>query len=649
MINRIVTFSIFVLIYVVLFNTLIAQTNVQKSIQDLIKEKTRYTPEQIECAIKIRKQVQELIREKTRFTPQQIQNALEKRTIETQNNFGTSKLNPEQISSINEVIVSDDISSESELHAAINPKDSSNLVVSPIKTSQNPFEGLYCPIYYSKDFGKTWKKSSFQTKPKDATALVIGGGDPMFAFNADGKLYLSWINLYIKNFKLDTLYEEMSWAFSVDGGVTWQREANGFIGKTIIEGQNQTEFFDKQWMMVDQTNSQFRGNLYAGIFHPNGLDGRIGIRRKEASAKDFVQETVRPVGNDYSLNQFTSLDIDLQGGVHLTFFGDKSSNPLHPALYHSISIDGGKTLQQETKISEVQLPRFSEGQEQDSIIGVQQTRLYPCPHFVIDKSLSSSYKGNCYMVWTANGITKKEGNGLDIYFCISTDNGNTWSTPKIINDDIKGVVKEQYYPSITVNERGVICIAWYDRRNDKLNLNTDYFMTFSFDGGKSFVENFVVSQKPTDFSTVGLINNGFGVGEYNEILSTANYAIPFWADARNNDGNMNVYSAFVPISTTTNGVEQITSLSQDYQLYDASPNPSKGVTTIKYTLNKPSKIKLELTDLFGKSMMTLYNSKEVGEGEYSIEVNTSDISSGSYFYKLTTDFGYAIKKLIVIK
>jgi len=625
-----------------------AQTNVEKSVQDAIKEKTRYTPEQIKSALSVRNTVQELIYEKTRISQEELQRAVQNRGVETPKPQVFEKLNQEKISAINEIIISNDISAESELHAAINPKDSSNLVVSPIKTPQNVLDGLSCPIYYSKDFGKSWKKSSFATKPRDATALVMGGGDPMFAFDANGKLYMSWINLYIKNFKFDTLYEEMSWAYSLDGGVNWQRETNDVIGKTVLVGQNLSEFFDKQWMMVDQTDSPYRGNLYAGIFHPNGNDNRVGLRRKEFNSNEFIQETVRPQGNDYSLNQFTSVDIDLQGGVHLTYFGDKASNPLHPSLYHAISIDGGKTLQLETKITEVQIPRFSEGQAEDSIIGVQKTRLYPCPHLVIDKSKTSDFKDNCYMVWTANGVSKKEANGLDIYFSISTDNGSTWSTPKIINDDIKGIMKEQFYPSIAVNENGVICISWYDRRNDNLNLNTEYYMTFSFDGGKTFIKNFVVSQKSTNFSTVGLMNNGFGVGEYNEILTTANYAIPFWADARNNDGNMNIYSAFVPITNTTNVVEKITSLSQDYELNDALPNPSNSITKITFTLHKPSNVMVELTDITGKIIKKLYDSK-VREGEYSIDVNTHEIAAGSYFYKLTTDFGYAVKTLVVIK
>ncbi|MBK9246732.1 MAG: exo-alpha-sialidase [Ignavibacteria bacterium] len=627
--------------------------NTQRSIKNLI----RATPEQIFKAQKVQNAIREIIQEKTRFSREEIKKALENSTIDgkylPKDSLSTYLPNidlnvkQEQLLINSETIVSDDPSAESELHAAINPTDSSNLIVSPIRSTTNPLEGLSCPIYYSKDFGKTWRKSSFQTRPINPSALIIGGGDPMFAFDAAGKLYMSWINLFIVNFSFDSIYVEMSWAYSLNGGESWSREASGVIGKAALAGANLTEFFDKQWMVVDQTNSPFRGNLYAGLFHPSGSDNRIGLRRKKANSKEFEQKTTRPLDNDYTLNQFTNVDIDLQGGVHLTFFGDKN-NALKPALYHTISTDGGSTLLKEIKIADVQIPRFSGEQVDDSIVGVQASRLYPCPRFVIDKSTVSTYKGNCYMVWTANGVTSKEKNGLDIYFSSSIDNGSTWSTPRIVNDDTKGIQSEQFYPSITVNKNGVICLAWYDRRNDPSNLNTEYYMTFSFDGGKSFIKNFAVSHKPTDFSTVGLLNGGFGVGEYNEILSTENYAIPFWADARNNDGDMNVYSAYVPISSVTEVAETITTLNPKFELYDATPNPSYGSPQFRFRIDTPSQVKLELIDLSGSTTAILFNGI-ASPGENFITTPVGLLLNGSYRYKLTTDYGYSIKSLIIIK
>ncbi len=641
-------FCIIIILSIAKNSSILAQTEMLKPSPQPNHETSNLTPEQIQKKLEVQRQIQEVILEKTRYTPEEIQRALQSRL---QNNkqlphIELNKSSTGEILTNDEIIISDDEVPESELHAAINPKDSSNIVVSPMRIPRDPSDGLVCPIYYTKDFGKTWKKSLFETKPKDPIMLSSGGGDPMLAFDADGKLYFSWINIFINPFKIDSTYEEMSWAYSTDGGATWKREANSVIGKMQYK-YNAVEFFDKQWMVVDQTNSPYRGNLYAGIYHPTGFDPRVGLRRKEANSKEFAQSTVRPVGNDYSLNQFTSVDIDAKGGVHLTFMGDKAANRLHPALYHAISTNGGKTLQKEIKIADIQIPRFSKDQDKDGIIGIPQ-RIYPAPHFVIDKSTKSRYVGNCYIVWTANGVSKKEANGLDIYLSRSTDNGASWSVPQIVNDDVKGKQSEQFYPSITVNPKGVVCIAWYDRRNDSVNnVNTEYYIAFSYDGGKTFAKNFPVTQKPTNFSTVGRMNKGFGIGEYNEILATNSYAIPFWADARNNNGDMNVYAAFVPINSIDT-IERISSISENYELYDAIENTGNTMVKFGFKLAKPSKVKLEIIDMTGKICSTVYEGDEL-EGEHYETFDTYSLASSMYLYKLTTNYGYAVKSIFVVR
>ena len=58
-----------------------------------------------------------------------------------------------------ETVVSDDTEVESEVHAAVNPVDTANIIISPIRQAGSfPAVDLTCPVYYTKDFGKTWKK-----------------------------------------------------------------------------------------------------------------------------------------------------------------------------------------------------------------------------------------------------------------------------------------------------------------------------------------------------------------------------------------------------------------------------------------------------------------------------------------------------------
>jgi hypothetical protein len=106
----------------------------------------------------------------------------------------THQINKLTIPEQDEMVVAGSDTSESEVHAAINPIDSNNMVLCPIKYNPYGTPPLSLPIYYTKDFGKTWAQSSFNPVPKDVRAKVVGGGDPVFVFDSTGRLYFSWIN-----------------------------------------------------------------------------------------------------------------------------------------------------------------------------------------------------------------------------------------------------------------------------------------------------------------------------------------------------------------------------------------------------------------------------------------------------------------------
>ena len=48
-------------------------------------------------------------------------------------------------------------------------------------------------IYYTNNFGLTWTKSPFEGMIPDES--VIGGGDPMIAFDENGDVFFIWILL----------------------------------------------------------------------------------------------------------------------------------------------------------------------------------------------------------------------------------------------------------------------------------------------------------------------------------------------------------------------------------------------------------------------------------------------------------------------
>jgi len=84
------------------------------------------------------------------------------------------------------------------------------------------------------------------------------------------------------------------------------------------------------------------------------------------------------------------------------------------------------------------------------------------------------------------------------------------------------------------------------------------------------------------------------------------------------------------------------SLSQNY------PNPFNPVTKIDYTLPLNSNVKIIVYDITGKVVNTLVNEAKTA-GFHTVVFNASNLSSGVYFYSMTTDSFKDIKKLTVIK
>jgi uncharacterized delta-60 repeat protein len=86
----------------------------------------------------------------------------------------------------------------------------------------------------------------------------------------------------------------------------------------------------------------------------------------------------------------------------------------------------------------------------------------------------------------------------------------------------------------------------------------------------------------------------------------------------------------------------------EFMIYQNYPNPFNPGTKIKFELPKSTVVKLAVYDLLGREVVTLIN-KYMHYGSYELEFNADKLSSGVYFYQLTTDTYSGVKKMIVLK
>ncbi len=80
------------------------------------------------------------------------------------------------------------------------------------------------------------------------------------------------------------------------------------------------------------------------------------------------------------------------------------------------------------------------------------------------------------------------GNGTNIYFSNSTDNGNDWSTP-VVKYVVPSFANQVWNPSIACNSQGKIAIAYYAAywyQGASLNNSTSVLVATSSDGGGTF-------------------------------------------------------------------------------------------------------------------------------------------------------------------
>lgn len=92
---------------------------------------------------------------------------------------------------------------------------------------------------------------------------------------------------------------------------------------------------------------------------------------------------------------------------------------------------------------------------------------------------------------------------------------------------------------------------------------------------------------------------------------------------------------------------------KDYVLYDNFPNPFNPSTKIAFELPKASHVRIIIYDLLGREVA------EIADGNYpagyseltwnGINRNGLQVSSGIYFYRISTDGWAAVKKMVLLR
>ncbi|MBT7995847.1 MAG: T9SS type A sorting domain-containing protein, partial [Bacteroidetes bacterium] len=285
------------------------------------------------------------------------------------------------------------------------------------------------------------------------------------------------------------------------------------------------------------------------------------------------------------------------------------------------SVDSGKKwLEHDIKVSDVP------GGWNYVIPGIY--RANGLPVIACDTSGGNNH-GTIYINWSdqRNGL-----DNTDIWLVKSTDGGNTWTQPTLVNND--NAVKQQFFTWMTIDQTsGFLYFVFYDRRNHD-DEYTDVYLALSKNAGETF-ENHLISDSPfRPFPTVFF-------GDYTNISAHDGVVRPIWT--RLDDTKLSVYTAIIDTSFTA--LPEIKN--QDFVVENPSPNPFNSSSYLSFKLKKSSYVKLNVIDIFGRQVELMID-EQLPPGKYinHLDAEKHELKEGIYFYQLLVDKKLTSRKIL---
>lgn len=95
-------------------------------------------------------------------------------------------------------------------------------------------------------------------------------------------------------------------------------------------------------------------------------------------------------------------------------------------------------------------------------------------------------------------------------------------------------------------------------------------------------------------------------------------------------------------------ITNVNETAKNYSLSQNFPNPFNPVTSIKFSIPNNNFVTLKVYDILGNEIVTLIN-KNLRQGEYKVDFNASNYSSGIYVYKIIAGNFSETKRMTLVK
>jgi len=277
------------------------------------------------------------------------------------------------------------------------------------------------------------------------------------------------------------------------------RSTNGGQSWIELQGDGAGGGGDKEWFTIDKTNGMGHGFQYQAWSTAAACNFGQFSRSTDGG---ISWESPLSVPNSV---EWGTLDVDTNGNLFICgaanstspFYCLRSSNAQNPNVTPTFD-----------RVTQVNL-----GGSLDSGEPINPEGLVGQVFLAVDRS-GTSTNNNVYMLASVQptGFTT----GSDVMFVRSTDGGQTFSTPRRINDDPVNQAKWHWFGTLSVAPNGRIDAVWLDTRNGANNTDSQLFYSWSADGGVTWAPNVAVSSSFNPFEGYPRQNK---IGDYITIVS----------------------------------------------------------------------------------------------------------------------------------
>jgi hypothetical protein len=379
--------------------------------------------------------------------------------------------------------------------------------------------------------------------------------DPCLArSSATGTVFLSTTS---NDTNVQTFGERVLIYRSTDNGQTFSLPIDGSPG--FVEGVDEA---DKPWIAVDNYAGPGYGNVYL-IWTPikfknNGTGTIAGIyfTRSTDDGQTWGPSGGVPIDVKPGANAVEDAWVTV-GPDHAVYAFWWSSTASENILM-SKSTDLGQTFSTPSVVTRLN----TNGTLGD--LGLTNSAGESFHTSVIPQAVVNPVTGDIYLVY-ADAPKQSTKDKADIFFTMSTDGGNTWSSPLRVNDD--STTNDQWNPAIALTPDGShVGIFWYDRRLDPADNLIDRFGVIGTVSGHtvSFAPNFRITDVsfPPAFGQDPMVSPRY-MGDYDMATADNNYFYTTWGDNRLSDAYFanqpDVRFAQIPVGGLEDAASSLTS------------------------------------------------------------------------------------------